>query len=380
MNKKPSVEPILIIKHAIFTQSSEPIANTGTSIEEYLQKENRNYYSIKLPLFHEKYILIDSFKNGISSRKKINHIGSENLFVKALFEFIIVLKYSFQFSRNYSIVIGIDPLSLVYALPLKLFQKTHTLIFYTADYAKERFNNKIINYFYHVIDRLALRYADDIWNVSTRITRLRNKQGISPQHNFFVPNAPDFNMIKHLISKKKHDYELITVSTKPFAFNELCNAIDVLKNRYPKIKLIIVGAGIWGESYEKIIKKRRLDEHIIFLNPIPYHALLTMVSQASVGLALYTKEQSWNYYCDSMKARDFLACGVPVIISDITSTSEDIKKYEAGIVLKTITKQTLIHAINSLFKSKSLYNKIKSNALQLAKDRDIKKILDQRLL
>ena len=92
MNKKPSVEPILIIKHAIFTQSSEPIANTGTSIEEYLQKENRNYYSIKLPLFREKYILIYSFKNGISSRKKINHIGSENLFVKALFEFIIVLK------------------------------------------------------------------------------------------------------------------------------------------------------------------------------------------------------------------------------------------------------------------------------------------------
>ena len=120
-----------------------------------------------------------------------------------------------------------------------------------------------------------------------------------------------------------------------------------------------------------------IENHVTFIGPMSHKELLKLLSKAAIGLALYNDMRSWAYFSDSMKARDFLACGLPVLITKNTSTADDIKRANAGFVVEANEKQ-LTHAIDNMFSDKGLYLGFRKNALDLAKEHDIIRHLDKR--
>ena len=84
------------------------------------------------------------------------------------------------------------------------------------------------------------------------------------------------------------------------------------------------------------------------------------------------------YFLDYMKVWYYLACGLPVIMTDISSTAKDIRKSGAGLVIR-LGKNDLVQAIDKLFSSHKYYRKLRINALNLAEKNDIGMILNSRL-
>ena len=96
------------------------------------------------------------------------------------------------------------------------------------------------------------------------------------------------------------------------------------------------------------------------------------LGEYAVGLAIYSSEDSWNYYRDSMKVREYLAAGVPVICDPVPSASEDIRGAGAGVVV-SLNVNVLALAITDLLTNDNVWLNCRENALLLAHkfDKDI---------
>ena len=225
-----------------------------------------------------------------------------------------------------------------------------------------------------------LKKADEVWNVSTRITNLRKKQGVPETKNFFVPNSPVFNKIKRLNIGKinKHELVFVTTSAQSTDFSVIFQAVKKLSSKYPDIMLRVIGLDNWEDQFEEEVTRLGMNKNVIFSGRMPHVSLLKIFCKAAVGLALYTNKFSWTYYSDSMKARDYLACGLPVIMTDISSTAQDIRKANAGFVIK-LDSNELFKAIDRLFADVKYYSLLRNNAVKLAEKYDIYRILDKRL-
>ncbi len=371
---------IIISSHTLFDKKGNDIYGTGSSITNYLSDQKINHLYIKHPIYGGMPAQVD----GLWENKKITYknqvSNSTNLLLKSLQELIITLRIILKYQKKFDIFIGIDPLNAFFGWIAKKLRLVTRLIFYTADYTPTRFENKIFNFIYHAIDRFVIKKADEVWNVSTRITNLREKQGISENKNYFVPNSPAFHKIKRLKVEKinKHEMVFVTTSAKSTDFSVIFQAIKLLYEKYKDIKLRVIGLDDWERQFEKELRQLGIKDQIIFSGRMPHEELLKTFCRAAVGLALYTNKFSWTYYSDSMKARDYLACGLPVIMTDISSTAGDIKKADAGFVIK-LDSNTLFKVIDRLFADGEYYSHKRNNAIKLAEKYDIYRILAERL-
>ena len=124
-------------------------------------------------------------------------------------EYFKTVKYFKDQKQQINVYIGIDPLNALSAIRLKKSGIVNRVVFYTADYSPKRFNNVILNFLYHSIDKYCVKHADEVWSVSTRICDIRRKMRLPEEKNIFVPNVPpiEFNQYASNI----HDrYRLVT--------------------------------------------------------------------------------------------------------------------------------------------------------------------------
>ncbi len=371
---------ILISSHTLFTKNGDDVYGTGSSIGDFLRDKKIQYIYIKHPIYGGMPTRADGFWKNKTITYKNKSTNSANLPLKSLQELIITLKIIFRQKDRFDIFIGIDPLNALFGWIAKKLGKVERLVFYTADYTPYRFENKIFNKIYHYIDRWVLKKADEVWNVSTRITDLRRTQGVPDTKNYFVPNSPAFTKIKRLSANKinKHELVFVTTSVKSTDFSVIFQVIKILCKKYKDIKLRVIGLDDWEKQFEKELTQLGIKDQIIFSGRMPHEELLKTFCRAAVGLALYTNIFSWTYYSDSMKARDYLACGLPVIMTDISSTADDIKNSQAGYVIN-LEKKDFVVAIEKIFSDFNNYKKLRKNAINLARIYDIEKILNKRL-
>ena len=371
---------VVIVAHALIASDGKAVYGTGSSLESYLEGKDVDYLLVKHPIFGAFPTQVSGRINNGPFFYKLERSNSQILPLKTLQEMIITFKLIKKYFSKVDIYLGIDPLNALFGILIKKINRIDSIIFYTADYTLKRFDNIFLNFFYHFTDRFVIKLANEVWNVSSRITALRIKQGVERQRNFFVPNSPFFHKIKRLTVDQINKHEMVLVSTSPKStdFSLIFQAIRMLTHKYPDIRLKIIGLANWQETFSREIERLAIKKNIVFHSRMPHKKLLSIFCRSAVGLALYTNQYSWTYFSDSMKARDYLACGLPVIMTDISSTARDIRKSGAGLVI-SLKKNDLVPTIDKLFNNKNYYRKLRMNAIKLAEKNDIGMILNSRL-
>ncbi|GFP43525.1 hypothetical protein HKBW3C_02655, partial [Candidatus Hakubella thermalkaliphila] len=276
--------------------------------------------------------------------------------------------------------VGVDPLNVVLGVIGRKLGWVKRTIFFAVDYSPQRFNNPLLNYAYHAIGRFGALNSDQVWNISRRIMAVREKQGVPDDKNFFIPNSPDFREVKRWPFEKinKHDVVIVGNIIKTLDYETAVAGVETLAKKWSDIRLLIIGMGKYLESLQELVKKRNLAQHVLFLGHKEHKELIEILSRSAVGIALYSGEYSWNYYGDSMKAREYLAAGLPVIISDVPSTAYDIEDAKAGFIIKS-NPEELADAIDRLFSDQKLYLQMRNNAIKLARDFSFSKIASKLL-
>lgn len=368
---------IIVAGHARFGQDKKPVHGTGSEIDPFLAKRGRPHILIRHSLFPGVASRVLSFSKGKFNER---FCGFKNLsfLLRTIQEQLVNFYLIFKTRGRVDLFIGIDPLNAFSGLVAQKLGKIKRVVFYTADYAHQRFKNPLMNWAYHALDRFGIKNANQVWNVSTRIVGQRKKQGVSEEKLFLVPNSPAFESAKRLPYEKinKHDLVIVSHLTKAIGFPLVFRAIKNLSQKYKDLRLVVIGGGPDEEELKNMVEELGIYKEVVFLGRIPHRKVLDKLSQSAVGLALYTGGEAWTEFGDSMKAREYMACGLPVVMTAIPSTADDVEKNEAGLVVGLEQKE-FEEAIDFLFSDPKVYSKMRENAIKLAQRFDIVKVLDR---
>jgi len=166
---------------------------------------------------------------------------------------------------------------------------------------------------------------------------IRRKLGVSLNNKTILS-------IGHLIERK--------------GFHHIIDAMDILVNKQgvEDLSLIIVGEGVYRTELEKKIKNYSLSNHVDLVGAKNFNEIPMWHNVADV-FCLASSREGWpNVLFES------LACGNPVVATDVWGNPEVITSDDYGILVKNQTGAGLAEALDKALKKKWDRKKIISYA------------------
>lgn len=364
------------------------VYTTGPSfrLEEYLHKKVKNLTFIGHPFSYAKDTrsFLRLYKNGklIKEKKFVEWKGPDIFFYfKDIF---LTLWWTLRFSSKVNCYIGVDNLNAFSGFLLKIIGKVGYLIFYTIDYVPNRFENKVLNSIYHFLDRFAVKKSDKVWNLSSIMTDEREKRGINIRYRnkqIVVPIGT--SMQSKLIKDSDRDrYQIVHMGhlLEKQGVEKLIEAMKDVIEKVPKAHLLVVGGGPLETKLKKDVIRLKLQKYVRFTGFIKEFSEVERMLQASaIAVAPYLdSKDTYTRYTDPGKPKDYLANGLPVVITKVPQIAYEIEKNECGIAIND-DKKELAKALIVLLTNDKMLNEFRKNTLKMAKNYTWDKIFDKAI-
>jgi glycosyltransferase involved in cell wall biosynthesis len=296
-------------------------------------------------------------------------------------DFIYTLAWTVKSRKSFDIFVGVDPLNCFAGIFLNKIKKTRKVIMYTIDYVPQRFHNKSLTWLYHELDSYCVTHSDTIWNLSPRMAEEREKKGVlKGDKQIVVPIGVNFNRIKRLsleeISRKCVVY--MGHLRKGQGIELIIQALPKIVKKIPEIKLLIIGTGQLENDLKNMAKELEVSNNVEFKGFIEDHGdVENMLAKCAVGLAIYEPDlDSITQYTDPSKPKQYMACGLPVIITGVPWIAREIEEKTMGLVIG-YSAQELADAIIMLLIDDRFYKACRENAIKFASKLDWNEIFNE---
>lgn len=193
----------------------------------------------------------------------------------------------------------------------------------------------------------AAQQADACITVSQSLRDRLVALGTSPDHISVLRNGVDLalfhprdrHFLRHQLNLAGH--VLLSVGNLvPLKGNHL--TIEALE-RLPDTHLVVVGEGPEKPRLRELAERLGLGQRVHFLGDIPQNELPLYYSGAD-ALILASSREGWaNVLLEAM------ACGTPVVATDVGGNREVVAAPEAGVLMSERTPEALRHAVLNLF-------------------------------
>lgn len=289
-----------------------------------------------------------------------------------------------RYTRKIDYFVGVDNLNAFAGYVMQKIGIVKSLIFYTIDYIPIRFENRILNRIYHFLDSFAVKKSDKVWNLSSIMADQREKRGMERKYRFKqiqVPIGTDLSS-KPLPFSKIDKYKIVFMGhlRKGQGVDLLINAMEEVVRKIPKAHLMIIGGGPLEGEYRRMVKQKRLEKHIIFSGFIKdFLDVKKLLSDAAVAVAPYVDDSTtYTRYTDPGKPKDYIANGIPVIITKVPQVAFEIEKNKCGFAIDYDKKQ-LVNTLIKVLSNSKLQSDMRFNALKMAKRYTWEKIFSKAL-
>jgi teichuronic acid biosynthesis glycosyltransferase TuaC len=110
----------------------------------------------------------------------------------------------------------------------------------------------------------------------------------------------------------------------------------------PDVRLLLIGSGVERERLETLARNLNVSDRVTFLGSLP-QAELAKFYCAADAMVLASSREGWaNVLLESM------ACGTPVVASNVWGTPEVVASSDAGILMRERSEQGVADAVNAL--------------------------------
>ncbi len=368
---------IAIATHAVFLQGKD-IYGPPHAVSTYLNKRKIAHVFIKHALYPtQRFSLIETYSNGELSHTTKLPIHSPIYALRMLEEQWINVRILWR--ERVGFYVAVNPVNYVSARILQLLGRAKKTVYFSADFALSRFENPLMNRIYHMLDTQAQDHALQTWSVSARIVAYRKKHGLTSKRNILVRNAPFFEDVKRkaLTHIKPHDLVVVSALEPGVAFELLINVVETIRKKIPDVRLILVGSGSKEQELRTMVSEKALEKHIVFMGALSHSDMFKVTTKCGVGIALYdvADPNHFRYFSDPMKVRDYLASGLPVLISGNSAIGDELEHHEAGFKVE-LKKQSIEKILLKLMKRDAFYQNVRKNAIELALTTDAKRTFD----
>ncbi len=357
-------------------------------LEVFLQDKAKSLFFVGHPFSFTKD-QSSFYRIYVNGKLKKNHKGlplklpSILLYFK---EIILTFFWILSNKRKIDLYIGSDGFSAYIGLLLKKIGKVNHVILYTIDYVPNRFSNPILNFLYHYFDKKCLEECKIIWNVSPAMVTARedvkglSQKNLSPQ--ITVPLGVWYDRIPRLKLSEKSGKSLIYMGhlIEKQGIDCVINALHFVIKENPSITLTIVGTGSQEDALKSLVRKKKLEKFVDFKGYVKSHKEVeTLISQATIGLAMYKPEpENYTYFADPGKLKNYLAAGVPVILTDVPPIAKDLEKNKCALIAEYDPKK-LAKVVLKLIDDRKKLKLYSENAITFAKNYDWNDIFEKAL-
>ncbi len=265
------------------------------------------------------------------------------------------------------------------------------LILYTAHgfhfYKGAPIKNWIV---YYTLEKLAARWTDGLLTMNeedykaAKKLRLRKANavykvnGVGVDLQKFIPQTPEKKKeLRKEYGFKVDDFILIYAAELNYNKHQdlLIQAINVVRNRIPRIKLLLAGRGSYSNQYQQLVKKLNLEENIHFLGYRNDIANLLHIADLAVS-----SSRREGLPVNVMEA---MATGLPLVVTACRGNrdlvEDGVNGYMVGIddvlgFAKAVEKLYVLEEIRKRFGEKS-QNLIKQYSLDQVLE-EMKEIYD----
>lgn len=113
----------------------------------------------------------------------------------------------------------------------------------------------------------------------------------------------------------------------------LLRAVPAVRREVPGVRVAIVGDGLSRASLERLADERQVRDAVRFVGSVPYADVPLHVSAATVCVAPFTRERNEAIGLSPLKVYEYLACGRPVVASDVPGISDLLRRASAGLTV-----------------------------------------------
>lgn len=291
-------------------------------------------------------------------------------------DFFSVIDFTLRSKRRFDLFIGFESINALAGAFLKRLGKINKVVYYVSDFSPRRYKQKWFNNLYLLLDKMATKYSDATWNVSPAMPKARKKLGYKMEkisQQLYAPNAFFKHQIKYYPISKIKPFSVVYAGTLgPENGPDLAiKAIPIVLKKYPKAMLTIIGGGRREdeEKLKKLIKKLKVENNVNFKGFVPTNKeMYEIIRSNTVSIAPYRAvPDSVRWYADAVKIRTSLACGLPVVTTQVPPNGKLVEDAGAGIVTKDNSKD-LAGALIKIFSNRKDYLKMRKNAIAAAKE------------
>lgn len=269
---------------------------------------------------------------------------------------------------HFDVFVGADSINAITGLWLKKWGSVEKVIYYSHSLREKRYSFFLSNMVYHYLDTLCIRNSDYIWNLSRRLMEKRSRQNIPQTKNLWVPVGINYNKINRLSPRQVDRHHLVFSGhlRRTNGVQLAIKALPALRKEIPTIRLTIIGEGEYESPLRQMVKDAGLEDCVQFTGLMDYDRLLDFLPRCGIGIAPYLPDpDSIIWSTDPTKIKDYLACGLPVIVTNVAESSGEIEQEKAGQVI-SYDPDEFQRAVEALTRDEEIYSGYKQSAIRLA--------------
>lgn len=352
------------------------------ALKNYLIAEKAEFIYITHPFSYSKLegTKAEFFQDGAVVSAQAGHKRGNNQVLQWFGDMYFNIKFGLSLKKKAGLFIGIDNLNAMAGIFLKWLGRVDKTAYYIIDHTPRRFKNPVLNWLYERVDKFACEQSDYIWSLSERIADVKNKKyKIKPGRNIVVPVGVELDRVdKFTFAEKtaKKTMVLMSMLDETKGVQLLIDSMKDISARVPAAQLLIIGTGPYEQNLKDQAKKLGLGESVKFLGLMDHDALFKFIPHERAGLAPYMDDKNnYSYYADPTKPKEYLACGLPVVITGVPWIAAEVEKRPMGVVCR-YEKESLVEACVKILNDDIFYGLCLKNAVEFAEGLDWNVIYD----
>ncbi len=349
----------------------------------YLNTEEKcNIFYIKhhFPDLKDRRSTLEIYSKGLKVKeiKSADYIGLPEPFVylkELFFTFIWTLKHC----KNIDIYIGMDGLCALWGIMLKKMGICKKVIYWSIDFVPlSRFKSVWKNYVYRAVNIFSVRNADEVWDLSPRMLKGRKKYWGIKKSDYKLHKVVPYGVWTDRIEKVP--YTMCEKKTLVFMGHLLPKqGVDTVIKKIPEIariipgfKFKIIGDGSYKKELTNLVKKMSLQKNCKFLGRLDTDKLEKEIAKSAVAIAPYLKtKDSYTYYADPGKVKTYLACGVPILLTDLPWNAKEIQQKNCGMIIRDDGSDLIEKLVKTM--NPVVNKKFRNNAVSYSENYDYRK-------
>lgn len=219
-----------------------------------------------------------------------------------------------------------------------------------------------------IIDKLSFNLADGIVAVADDLKgHIHKDYNISNEKIFVIPNGADIDVFRPILTDKAKELSGLDNNSRYICYvgglkkwqgiEFLVKSAPAILEKEPNTKFLIIGRGN-SDDLINLAKKLGVDKKFIFIYDVPHESVPIYINVGDICVAPFCKGR----IASPIKIYEYMACGKPIVASDISGIGDLLEKSFAGVSVPPNDVTSLSENIVTLLKDDKLRDIMGKNA------------------